>query len=125
MTFRAYPYVLAAAAALVLSLAWGVCAALAEPGAVIWETVYPGEAGEEGYSAGGLAQDQQGNIFVAGTLSEKAGGQDYITLKYAPDGAGRWARRYNHSWYDVGLAVAADLIGESVVVGASDNLQNP
>ena len=73
------------AAVLALSLSPGPGEALAEPGRVVWETVFPGEPSEDGYRAGGLAQDAQGNIFVAGTMSAKSGDTDYLVLKYGPD----------------------------------------
>src|SRR5512135_3425179 len=116
---------LVVAAALALSLSLRQVDAMAEPGRVAWEQVFPGEAVEDSYRAGGVTRDAQGNTFVGGTMSAKSGDADYVTLKYGPGGAGQWARLYNHSWYDVGRAVAADLIGDAAVAGASYNLQNP
>ncbi|MEW6366516.1 MAG: SBBP repeat-containing protein [Acidobacteriota bacterium] len=61
-----------------------------------------------------LAVDRSGNVYVAGTLHEKAGGsmRTQITLKYDSDGHKQWVR----SSLGLGNAIALDPRGGSVFV---------
>jgi uncharacterized delta-60 repeat protein len=99
--------------------------ACAAPGTVIWEATYSSRPGQDDDRARGLAIDGKGELAVVGYVSERPGNYDYITIKYGPYGTTEWVREFDHSWYDVGRAVAMDSAGNVVVAGASNNLENP
>jgi len=58
----------------------------------------------------GVAVDDDGNIYVAGSQYRSATGYDYLIIKYDPDGNEIWKRSF-YTWYDdwaYGIAVSKD-----------------
>ena len=64
--------------------------------------------------AAALALDADGNVFVTGNS-----GDDYATVKYAPDGTELWVRRYDGAGADWATAIAVDASGNAYVSGSS------
>ena len=68
-----------------------------------------------------LAFDKWGNVYVAGKSANGTHREDYILIKYGPDGSVKWTARYDgpaHGWDGVkGLAVDGD--GNVYVTGRS------
>jgi len=64
-----------------------------------------------------IALDDSGNIYVTGFSG--GAGDDYATIKYAPDGTQIWVRRYNNGGDDLAYAIAVDDSGV-YVTGESD-----
>lgn len=73
-----------------------------------------------------MAMDGNGNIIIGG-ISEPdtvSGSNDYITLKYAPDGSLTWATQYSNSvsnGKDELSALVIDATGDVYVTGRSSN----
>jgi len=118
------PFVLVFAGVLTALMGWAGIA-WAAPGDILWEAVYSSRPDNDNDRAAGLALDSKGGLIVAGSRAERDGNYDYLTIKYGPYGKTDWVVTYDHSWYDVGRAVAADQAGNTVVAGASYNLDNP
>ena len=82
--------------------------------------LWPGGARYNGSGNGAdyaqaLAVDAQGNVYVTGTSSGSDSGQDYVTVKYDPNGTPLWGEegaRYNGpgNGDDVAWALAVDVI---------------
>jgi uncharacterized delta-60 repeat protein len=76
-----------------------------------------------GESNGGqaLAVDKNGNVYVTGGAWTEAGGSDYLTIKYDPDGKELWAKRYNGpgNGDDLPKAIVVDNSGNAYVTGQS------
>jgi alpha-tubulin suppressor-like RCC1 family protein len=71
--------------------------------------------------ANDLALDAAGNVYVTGLSSRgQHGGYDYATVKYDPQGAERWAIRYEGPGDDIPSAVALDQEGHVYVTGYSE-----
>ncbi len=114
---------------LVLLTLTALCAlprySMAAPGDILWHAVYSTNPGRDRDQANSIAVGPGGVIAAAGFASEQAGNFDYLTALYSPGGDLLWTRRYDHSWNDVGKAVAFDENGNIFVAGASNNLDNP
>ena len=90
-------------------------------GARLWARFHAGAAGFQD-DARGVAIDSQDNIIVTGRSSGGTTNDDYLTIKYSPDGVEQWARRYNNAdlnGFDVAYDVAVDSQDNIVVTGYS------
>ncbi len=73
----------------------------------IWARSAGADMGWE--EAAGIARDNSGNIYVAGTFQGRiafgstnvlsSGGSDVIVAKYNPAGTLQWARKIGHFWW--------------------------
>jgi uncharacterized delta-60 repeat protein len=76
-----------------------------------------------------IAVDRQGNVYVVGKSSATTGLMDfdYVTIKYSPEGAPLWVRRFNGvgNFSDVARAVAVDDSGNVFVTGSSAENSTP
>lgn len=94
---------------------------LAADGTVLWTQIYngPGDGADEALS---LVTDAENNIYVTGFQKGSGAGNDFVTLKYAPDSTLIWTAIYNYSsnQYDQSNSIA---LGSNfvVVTGQSDN----
>ena len=83
---------------------------------------WPGTSGAAGSE---VAVDANGDVLVAGTVGAPPyvdrAGRDILVLKYAPDGALKWARRYDGpaGRDDYNGAMALDGSGNVYVIGTS------
>ena len=68
-----------------------------------------------------IAVDNSGNIYVVGTTKSASNQQDYITIKYSPDGTVLWTATYNGpvNSQDQAYAVAVGNSGNVYVTGGS------
>jgi hypothetical protein len=68
-----------------------------------------------------IALDRSGYLYVAGTSYDSETFEDYVTIKYHPDGDTAWVRTYNGPGdsSDFGYAVAVDGSGNAYVTGRS------
>jgi len=88
-------------------------------GDTLWVRRYNGPG--NGFDvANDLAVDNSGNVYVTGP-SYNGTSQDYLTIKYAPNGDTLWTRRYNGSGdgLDRSVAIAVDDSGKVYVTGRS------
>ena len=86
-------------------------------GAELWVRRYDGPAGNDVALA--MALDSAGNAYVTGR-SMAATGSDCATIKYSPDGAELWVRRYSGPGGNAGAtALAVDSSGNVYVAGNS------
>lgn len=68
-----------------------------------------------------IASDTAGNIYVTGMI--EVGyytGNDYATIKYAPDGSELWSVIYDNGIDDRAMAIAVDISGNVYVTGRSE-----
>jgi hypothetical protein len=72
------------------------------------------------YHVAGLKVDNQGNVFVSGSMSS-ATVTDYVTIKYNSAGVQQWARIYSELIEDRVVDVALDNSGNVLVTGFSEN----
>jgi uncharacterized delta-60 repeat protein len=106
----------------VLQIAWfGVSMpAFAESVDTAWVRMYngPGTDYDEAYV---ITVDDSGNVFVAGYSYYSATSEDYVTIKYFPDGDTAWVRTYNGpgNGDDEVNAIAVDDSGNVYVTGYS------
>jgi hypothetical protein len=87
-------------------------------GAQEWSARYnaPGNTKDRAW---GIGVDGSGNVYVTGDSGEGSENlSDYVTVKYSPSGAQRWAARYNAT-YDYATALAVDGSGNVYVTGYS------
>ena len=75
-----------------------------------WVRRYPGPGSNNWRQAKFIAVDGSGNVYVAGWNSGGGTSDDYITIKYYPNGDTGWVRRYNGSGnhIDRARAIAVD-----------------
>jgi hypothetical protein len=78
-----------------------------------WTARYDGSRGGAGGHANAVAVDGAGNVYAAGWTHDGAifsHDYDYLVVKFGPDGAQRWAQRYDGPGHNTDLAqeVAAD-----------------
>ncbi len=68
-----------------------------------------------------IAVDNSGNVYVVGTTQTSTQAQDYITIKYSPDGNMLWTATYNGpiNSQDQAYAVAVSASGNVYVTGGS------
>jgi hypothetical protein len=89
-------------------------------GDTAWVARYngPGNGADAGRA---VAVDASGNVYVTGTSYSTDSDDDYVTIKYYPDGDTAWVRRYNGpgDGPDVPKAIAVDHKGRVYVTGAS------
>jgi len=78
----------------------------------------PGDGHDE---AKAVAYDDSGNVFVTGASFGAGTNDDYVTIKYKPNGDNAWVRRYNGpgNWVDRVTDVAVDTGGNVIVTGYS------
>jgi uncharacterized delta-60 repeat protein len=86
-----------------------------------WVRRYNG-SGNSGDWVYAVAVDDSGNVVVTGeSYGGAMAGNDYVTIKYYPDGEAAWVRRYNGpgSARDAAHAIAVDASGNIYVTGES------
>jgi predicted house-cleaning NTP pyrophosphatase (Maf/HAM1 superfamily) len=108
------------AAALALGILGHTTAQAQSGGVPLWTNRYDGPA--NGYdSAGAMAVDGSGNVFVTGFSTGSGGEYVYATIAYSGAGVALWTNRYNRpgNCYDVATAVAVDGSGNVFVTGSS------
>jgi uncharacterized delta-60 repeat protein len=89
-------------------------------GEEIWAKRYNGP-GNDWDQANALAVDAKGCVYVTGYSAGDGSGDDYVTIKYSPDGEEIWAKRYNGpgNGDDEASALAVDAQGSIYVTGFS------
>jgi uncharacterized delta-60 repeat protein len=90
-------------------------------GDTLWTRRYNGPANNQD-GAYGCAVDSLNNIYVVG-FSNNGTTDDYLIIKYNPDGDALWTRRYDgpDSDYDYAESCAVDGLGNLYVTGESSN----
>jgi uncharacterized delta-60 repeat protein len=105
------------------TLAAVVCVLLActvTAGAVTeaWVARYNGAADGDDFAAG-VAVDDVGNVYVTGMSYGGSTNEDFLTVKYTPDGEEVWVARHDHDYDDTGgRAIALDGAGNVYIGGA-------
>ena len=86
----------------------------------LWTARYNGPDNNGDYPEA-VAVDDNGNIYVTGRSRSNTTNDDYVTIKYSPDGNELWARRYNAppDRYDEPYDIAVDDAGNVYVTGIS------
>lgn len=91
-----------------------------------WVVTYKG-TGNYNDSGKAIVLDTLGNIYVTGySYSGNETREDYITIKYNPNGRQLWEQKYSgpsgppYSGYDFANAIAVDALGHVYVTGYSD-----
>ncbi len=89
-----------------------------------WVATYNGPANQDD-AAVGLGLDNLGNVYVTGASfagADPLGEQDYLTIKYSPQGTQLWTARYNGpaNEPDIPTAIAVDNAGNSYITGYSE-----
>ena len=71
-----------------------------------------------------IAVDDSGNVYVTGWSYGSGTEEDYVTIKYYPNGDTAWVRRYNGPGNDgdKAFAIAVDDSGNVYVAGTSDGI---
>jgi len=74
-----------------------------------------------------LTVDQDRNVYVTGFSRGGSSYEDYVTIKYAPNGDTLWLRRYNGpgDYLDVAIALVVDKTGNVYVTGKSGRIGGP
>lgn len=96
-------------------------------GDLLWQQQYHGNAEGEDYGTA-VATDQQGNCYVAATVSNTATAFDVAVLKFGSDGTLVWHTEWNGAanLYDVPSSIAVDASGNIYVVGTTySSVTNP
>ncbi len=85
-----------------------------------WAARYDG-TGNGADEAHAMVVDDAGNVYVTGVSVGESSGSDYLTVKYAPDGAKLWSARYNGlgNGYDAANSITVDDAGNVYVTGQS------
>ena len=88
-----------------------------------WARRYNGPANNED-QAMSVKADTSGNIIAVGYSAGIGSGQDFLTIKYSPNGEGLWTNRYNGpgNGDDQIRAVAVDESGGVYVTGDSEGI---
>ncbi len=97
-----------------------------EDGDFLWVVRYDGP-GHNLDNASAIAIDNYGNVYVTGwsRTSTDYGSEDYLTIKYNPNGVQLWAARYDGAvaadcyYYDYAKAICIDAAGNVYVTGES------
>ncbi|MFC1890186.1 SBBP repeat-containing protein [Thermodesulfobacteriota bacterium] len=89
-------------------------------GTEIWAARYSGPTRDDHGKA--IAVDDLGYVYVTGESYGNNYYDDYVTIKYDPEGSELWAARYNGpvDQHDKAEAVAVDAWGNVYVTGTSD-----
>jgi hypothetical protein len=89
-----------------------------------WVKRYNGPADGED-TAWDITVDGYGNVYVTGWSYGSGTAEDYLTIKYAPDGTKLWAETYNgpDSTTDEARALAVDDFGNVYVTGPSGTIK--
>lgn len=89
-------------------------------GDTLWVRHYngPGNDFDRAYA---LAVDDSGNVYVTGVSWGGGTSYDFATIKYSPDGATSWVRRYNGpgNFYDDARSLSLNEAGGVYVAGGS------
>ena len=85
-----------------------------------WVTRYNGPGNSNDYATA-IAIDGCGNVYVTGLSWDNTTFEDYVTIKYYPNGDTAWVRRYNGPGNagDYPYAIAVDGSGNVYVTGGS------
>jgi hypothetical protein len=69
--------------------------------------------------------DSAGNLYIVGLSHGSGSDWDYATIKYAPDGAQAWVRRYNgpYNGVDAATSIAVDSDDNVYITGISQGAQ--
>jgi hypothetical protein len=89
-------------------------------GDLLWTRYYAGNVGYDDF-AQSLKIDAAGNVYVGGYSWGVGTYANYLTVKYGPDGAQLWARRYAGGFGEIMNEVEIDLSGNVYVTGYSNN----
>jgi uncharacterized delta-60 repeat protein len=97
---------------------------LSPDGTVRWSARYDGSRGGVGGLASAVIVDAAGNVYAAGFVHDGVifnQNYDYLVVKFGPDGAQRWAHRYNGPGNnsDFATQVEVDGSGNAYVTGFS------
>jgi Fibronectin type III domain len=97
---------------------------LGPDGTVRWTARYNGSRGGVGGQPKAVAVDAGGNVYAAGYVHDGVifnQNYDYLVVKFGPDGAQRWAQRYNGpgNYDDFATQLAVDAAGNVHVTGFS------
>jgi Fibronectin type III domain len=97
---------------------------LGPDGAARWTARYDGSRGGVGGQANAVVVDSGGNVYAAGYVHDGVifnQDYDYLVVKFGPDGAQRWAQRYNGpgNYSDFATQVAVDAAGNVYATGFS------
>ncbi|MGA2091928.1 MAG: SBBP repeat-containing protein [Sedimentisphaerales bacterium] len=87
----------------------------------VWESGYNGPS--NGYDiARAIVADNAGNVYVTGNSPNDVNGDDYLTIKYDPNGDQLWAARYDGPAHqgDYAYAIAVSPAGNVYVTGQSE-----
>jgi hypothetical protein len=89
----------------------------------VWQRQYGGPGRDE---AGGLALDNQGNVYVTGRFASASSAYDFATVKYDADGNERWVKPFNGpaNLNDEPAAIAVSPSGDVYVTGFSTTASN-
>jgi hypothetical protein len=89
-------------------------------GDTVWVRRYNGPENYVDYG-NAIGVDGSGNVYVTGTSCDTVGYQDYVTIKYTPNGDTLWLRRYKGpgEQYDVANALVIDGAGNVYITGYS------
>jgi hypothetical protein len=68
--------------------------------------------------------DRAGNVYLCGsTYTANQFAQDYLTVKYGPDGTRAWARIFDVGENDIPAGIAVDVLGNVYVTGSVGTLK--
>jgi streptogramin lyase len=94
----------------------------------LWVRFYDGPGDIYGSTDRAAANevDAEGNVYVTGTSTGTDTSQDYVTIKYDPQGNELWLRRYDGQLceYDYASAIALDRQGNVYVTGESEGVMD-
>ncbi len=86
-------------------------------GVELWVMNYGGSVSETRDIARDLELDPQGNVYITGTTMRDTGGEDFLTVKYSPDGTEEWNRSLALSSNNHAMVIAIDDSGNVHVAG--------
>lgn len=90
-------------------------------GDTVWVARYDGPSGMTDI-ARDIAVDGEGNVYVTGYSQDVGDLDDYLTIKYGPDGDTLWVARYDGpGYYDRAQAIAIDDFANVYVTGYSED----
>ncbi|MEP7128204.1 MAG: SBBP repeat-containing protein, partial [Chitinophagales bacterium] len=92
-------------------------------GSVTWRTMF-GAAGNGPDEVTAIWVDASQNVYVTGFGKSEDAGNDFLTIKYDPNGSLLWSAVYNYdvaNAYDQPNSIALDQDGNVIVTGQSDS----